>query len=160
MTARLGIRATLSASLLLATVACGGTTASPAASSPSPPPAPVVKTATATVAGTSQTILVGAANGMTLYYYLPDKGGKITCTGQCLVNWPALILPSSKTSVPATSDITGKFTLLANTEAGGLQVLYNNWPLYYWIKDKQPGDTTGQNVGKVWFVATPSLAPG
>jgi predicted lipoprotein with Yx(FWY)xxD motif len=160
MTERLGIRAALLASLLFAAVACGGTTASPAASSPSPPPAPVVKTATATVAGTSQTILVGAANGMTLYYFLPDKGGKITCTGQCLVKWPPLILPSSKTTVNATSDIPGKFTLLANTEANGSQVLYNNWPLYYWINDKQPGDTTGQNVGKVWFVATPSLAPG
>jgi predicted lipoprotein with Yx(FWY)xxD motif len=160
MTARLGIRAALLASLLLAAVACGGTTASPAAASPSPTPAPVVKTASASVAGAPQTILVGAANGMTLYYFLPDKGGKITCTGQCLVNWPALILPSSKTSVPATSDITGKFTLLANTEAGGSQVLYNNWPLYYWIKDKQPGDTTGQGVGGKWYVATPGLVAG
>jgi predicted lipoprotein with Yx(FWY)xxD motif len=159
MTARLGIRAALLASLLLAAVACGGTTASPAAASPSPTPAPVVKTASASVAGASQTILVGAT-GMTLYYYLPDKGGKITCTGQCLVNWPPLILPSSKTTVPAASEITGKFTLLVNTEASGSQVLYNNWPLYFWIKDKQPGDTTGQGVGGKWYVATPGLVAG
>jgi predicted lipoprotein with Yx(FWY)xxD motif len=160
MTARPGVRAALIASLFVVLAACGGDTSS-AASSPSPSAAqaPLVKTATATVAGASQTILVGA-NGMTLYYYLPDKGGKITCTGQCLVNWPPLIVPSTKTSVAATSDITGKFTLLANTEANGSQVVYNNWPMYFWIKDKTPGDTTGQGVGGKWFVATPGLVPG
>jgi predicted lipoprotein with Yx(FWY)xxD motif len=160
MTTHISVRGGLLAGLLLAAVACGGTTNSPsAAASPSPTPAPLVKTATATVAGSSTTILVGP-NGMTLYYFVPDKGGKITCTGQCLVNWPALLAPSGQTAVTGTSDITGKFTLLTNSEANGQQVLYNNWQMYYWIKDKQPGDTTGQNVGKVWFVATPSLAPG
>ena len=159
MTARLTVRGALLASFVLSAVACGGTNSPSAAASPSPSPAPVVKTATATVAGASKTILVGQ-NGMTLYYYLPDKGGKITCTGQCLVNWPALLAPSGQTSVSGTSDITGKFTLLTNTEANGQQVLYNNWPLYYWIKDKQPGDTTGEGVGGKWHVATPGLAPG
>lgn len=162
MTARLGIRTGLLTSLLLLAGACGGTTAAPAAATPSPSPAPLVKTATATVDGKSQTILVGPT-GMTLYIFEPDKGGKITCSGQCLANWPPLIVPTSQTKVNVTSDITGKFTLLANAEANGSQVLYNNWPLYYWVKDKQPGDTTGQNVGQVgkkWFVATPGLAPG
>lgn len=157
MTARLGVRAALLASLLLGAAACGGTTS--AAPSPSPTPPPLVKTATATVAGSSQTILVGST-GMTLYYFTPDKGGKITCTGQCLANWPALLAPAGSTTVPHTSDITGKFTLLTNTEANGQQVLYNNWPLYFWTKDKQPGDATGQGVGGKWFVATPGLAPG
>lgn len=161
MTARLSVRAGLLASLLLAVVACGGTASSPPAASPSPSPtaAPLVKTASATVAGSPQTILVDS-KGMTLYYFTPDKGGKITCTGQCLVNWPPLLAPSGQTTVKATSDITGKFTLLTNTEANGQQVLYNNWPLYYWIKDKQAGDTTGQGVNGKWFVVPPGLAAG
>ena len=33
---------------------------------------------------------------------------------------------------------------------------YNGMPLYYWVKDLKPGDTTGQNVGKVWFIVNPS----
>jgi predicted lipoprotein with Yx(FWY)xxD motif len=160
MTARMSVRGGLLAGVLLAAVACGGTANAPsAAASPSPTPAPLVKTATATVAGSSKTILVGP-NGMTLYYYLPDKGGKITCTGQCLVNWPALLAPSGQTTVSGTSDITGKFTLLTNGEANGQQVLYNNWPMYYWIKDKQPGDTTGEGIGGKWHVATPGVAAG
>jgi predicted lipoprotein with Yx(FWY)xxD motif len=42
---------------------------------------------------------------------------------------------------------------------GGLQVTYDGMPLYYWAKDQKPGDTTGQNVGGVWFVINPSDAP-
>jgi len=159
MTAGWSVRGPLLAGLLLAAVACGGTASTPPAASPSPAAPPLVKTATATVAGSSTKILVGP-NGMTLYYYVPDKGGKITCTGQCLVNWPALLAPSGQTTVTGTSDITGKFTLLTNTEANAQQVLYNNWPMYYWIKDKQPGDTTGEGIGGKWHVATPGLAAG
>jgi predicted lipoprotein with Yx(FWY)xxD motif len=35
---------------------------------------------------------------------------------------------------------------------GSTQVTYNGWPLYYFDKDKQPGDTTGQGVGTVWYL--------
>src|SRR6185369_7267950 len=35
---------------------------------------------------------------------------------------------------------------------GATQVTYNSWPLYYYEKDKAPGDVTGQDVGGVWFV--------
>jgi predicted lipoprotein with Yx(FWY)xxD motif len=35
-------------------------------------------------------------------------------------------------------------------------VTYNKMPLYYWVKDKKPGDATGQDVGKVWYVIDPS----
>lgn len=42
---------------------------------------------------------------------------------------------------------------------GTSQITYNGWPLYYWVKDAKPGDTTGQNVGNVWFVADPDISP-
>jgi predicted lipoprotein with Yx(FWY)xxD motif len=28
-------------------------------------------------------------------------------------------------------------------------------PLYYYADDARPGDTTGHNVGKAWFVIQP-----
>lgn len=36
-----------------------------------------------------------------------------------------------------------------------MQVTYNGWPLYYFARDKQAGDTTGQGVGQVWYVVSP-----
>jgi predicted lipoprotein with Yx(FWY)xxD motif len=138
----------------MAVVACGGTGGSATAS---PTPAATVMTATATVDGASKTILVDS-KGMTLYYFTPDKGGKVTCKGACLAAWPALLLPAGTTQPSAGAGVTGTLATVANDEAKGTQVLYNNWPLYYYIKDKKPGDTTGQNVGGKWFVVPPDLA--
>ena len=149
----------LAAATLL--VACGGSTSTGTASTPEPTatPAPVVKTATATVDGKSQTILTDP-NGMTLYYYTPDKGtGKVTCTGTCLQNWPPLLLPSGITKPTGDRGVTGTLDVLPSPN-GGTQVTYNAWPLYAWIKDKAHGDTTGQNVGGKWFVVTPDVASG
>jgi hypothetical protein len=36
-------------------------------------------------------------------------------------------------------------------------VTFNGAPLYYWIKDKAAGQTTGHKVGGVWFVVEPGL---
>jgi predicted lipoprotein with Yx(FWY)xxD motif len=32
-------------------------------------------------------------------------------------------------------------------------VAYDGWPLYFWVKDTKPGDTTGDGVGEVWHTA-------
>ena len=36
-----------------------------------------------------------------------------------------------------------------------MQTTFMGYPLYYYIKDKAPGDTTGQGVNSVWFVVNP-----
>jgi predicted lipoprotein with Yx(FWY)xxD motif len=160
MTRRSSLLLLAASTLLLA--ACGGSSNNPAASNtpaPTPTPTPVVKTAMATVAGNSKTILVGE-NGMTLYYYTPDKGtGQATCTGACMQNWPPLLLPTGVTRPTGESGVTGTLGTVTSP-AGGMQVTYNGWPLYFWTKDKVPGDTTGQNVGGKWFVVPPDVASG
>jgi len=136
-------------------MACGGSS-SGTASTPAPTPMPVLKTATAVVGGTTETILVGE-NGMTLYYFTPDKGaGKVTCTGTCMSNWPPLLAPTDVTKPTAEKGVTGTLGTIASPN-GGLQVTYNGWPLYFWIKDAKPGDTTGQGVVGKWFVVPPDL---
>jgi len=158
-TARFALTAVVAALL----VACGGssngnqgTASTPA---PTPTPQPVLKTAMATVDGKSQTILVGE-NGMTLYYYTPDKGaGKVTCTGQCLVAWPPLLMPAGVDKPTGETGVTGTLATIASPN-GGMQVVYNGWPMYYWAKDTKPGDTTGQNVGGKWFVVPPDVTSG
>lgn len=125
-----------------------------------PTPAALVKTASKSVAGQTQTILVDS-KGMTLYYFTPDKStGKVMCTGACLQNWPPLLLPSGAGKPTGDKTVTGTLGTVANSEAGGTQVTYNAWPLYYYVKDKDTEDTYGQNVGGKWFVVPPDVASG
>jgi predicted lipoprotein with Yx(FWY)xxD motif len=101
-------------------------------------------------------ILTGA-NGHTLYQFLPEKGGKIVCTGACLTPWP----PALSTSAVGGPGVTGKVAFITRPE-GGQQLTYNTWPLYYFAKDAAPDQTTGQGIvafGGKWLVATPSLQP-
>lgn len=152
--------AVLVAGFALVTVACGGTTSSSqgsATTAASPSPAAVVKTATKKVADKSQSILVDS-KGLTLYYFTTDKAGTVTCTGACLQNWPPLQLPAGVTKPTGDKSVNGRLDTVANPERG-TQVSYNGWPLYYYVKDKDPEDVYGQGVGGKWFVATPDLAP-
>jgi predicted lipoprotein with Yx(FWY)xxD motif len=54
----------------------------------------------------------------------------------------------------AQAGVGGVLGTIARTD-GALQVTYNGAPLYYWKNDTKSGDTTGQNVGGVWFVVKP-----
>ena len=98
------------------------------------------------------------SKGMTLYIYTKDTPNTSVCTGQCLVNWPALTVPAGTTPTGATG-ISGKFATITRTDNQQLQVTYNGAPLYYYINDKAAGDVTGQNVGTVWFVVNPTTGP-
>jgi predicted lipoprotein with Yx(FWY)xxD motif len=147
---------------LVSAAACGGSgpsTGSASTPTAAPTPPPVVKTAMATVDGKSMTILVDADKGMTLYWFTPDKGaGKVTCTGGCLSVWPPLELSDATAKPTGGAGVTG--TLGTITDPNGKpMVTYNGWPVYFYAKDKNPGDTTGQNVGQKWFVVTPDLTP-
>ena len=147
----------LAASILLAGSlgACGSsddtgstTPTPPATSAPPSASAPGTAPAVATAATDLGTILVDG-QGMTLYLFTKDTqgSGESTCEGECLVAWPPLVgMPTAGTGVDATK--LGSIT----RSDGSTQGTYNGWPLYYWVEDKAPGDTTGQNVQGVWYV--------
>jgi predicted lipoprotein with Yx(FWY)xxD motif len=91
--------------------------------------------------------------GMTVYLFTKDTPGSGTsaCYGGCATAWPPL-LATGDLSLPAGTP--GTLATITRTD-GAKQVTYNGAPLYYYATDKVAGDTTGQNVGKVWFVVTP-----
>lgn len=120
----------------------------------------VVTPPTVSVAHTADlgAVLVGA-NGMTLYLFTRDEMDKSNCAGDCAVNWPPLTVAEGQTP-SAQPGLTGALGTIARDD-GTMQVTYDGMPLYYWAKDVAPGDTTGQNVGEVWFVIQPpTLAVG
>jgi predicted lipoprotein with Yx(FWY)xxD motif len=125
----------------------GGTTPTTSSS------ANLIKTATATVNGTSATILTND-KGLTLYYRTSDVPPSTVCSGGCAGAWPPLVMSGTGTPTSATS-LSGKLTLV--TDTNGNQVEYNGHPLYTYSGDSNPGQTTGEGVGGVWHVCTPSL---
>jgi predicted lipoprotein with Yx(FWY)xxD motif len=130
-------------------VACGGSPATTAASSPSPKATVVVVTKNDATHGT---FLVAASNQMTLYTFTKDTPGVSNCSGQCLVRWPALTVLTG-TAIAAGPGITGQLSTI--TRADGLtQVTYKGLPLYFWFKDVAVGDVNGVTIAN-WELAKP-----
>lgn len=97
------------------------------------------------------------SKGMTLYLFEKDtKPNESTCTGKCLANWPAF---TAQEPLSLPSGVSGKLTTFKRAD-GTMQVAYNGIPLYYFAKDKKPGDTNGQEVGDIWYVVTPGMTFG
>ena len=85
--------------------------------------------------------------GMTLYTFDKDEANKSNCYDQCATNWPPLM-------ALANAMAEGEWTVVERTD-GTKMWAYDGKPLYTFIKDKMPGDVTGDGVGEVWHVAKP-----
>lgn len=93
--------------------------------------------------------------GRTLYWFTKDKPGVSNCKGGCLKVWPAFTATGSLTLPAGVPGTLGSVKL----SDGSSIVTYDNMPLYYYAKDSAPGDTTGQGVGKIWYVVPPTAGP-
>jgi predicted lipoprotein with Yx(FWY)xxD motif len=138
--------------------ASAATPAPTAAATPAPTPvapASVLATQNARLG----TILVNA-QGRTLYYFLPERGGRIVCSSSaCTGYWPPSIAAGANPSGGA--GVTGQLGLIARAD-GAQQITYDTWPLYTFAGDSAAGQTNGQGVvgfGGKWLVATPGLQP-
>jgi predicted lipoprotein with Yx(FWY)xxD motif len=94
--------------------------------------------------------------GMSLYLFESDQQSASTCYDACAGAWPPLI-----TDGAPKAEGDSEASLLGTTERkdGSMQATYNGWPLYYFVKDKKPGDTMGQDkkgFGGEWYLVEPS----
>jgi predicted lipoprotein with Yx(FWY)xxD motif len=108
--------------------------------------------ATVSVAQTPLGPTLIGANGRTLYLFEGDKPNKSTLSAAGFAIWPAF---TSAGKPQAGSGVTASEI---GTIAGSGQVTYNGHPLYYYVGDQKPGQTTGQGLnqfGALWYVLSP-----
>ncbi|MCX5497600.1 hypothetical protein OSH11_23080 [Kaistia dalseonensis] len=85
------------------------------------------------------------AKGMTLYTFDQDGKDVSNCYDKCAVNWPPFLAGKG-------AKAEGSWTLVKRKD-GKEMWAYDGAPLYTFIKDKKPGDITGDGVGGVWHLA-------
>jgi predicted lipoprotein with Yx(FWY)xxD motif len=134
---------------VLALAACGssssggGSTSGQSSAASATPP--VLKVASKAKVGS---ILVDA-QGRTLYRYMPDHGGKSTCTGACAKFWPPATIqgsgPLSAAGVKGTVSTTTR-------PDGTKQLAFDGNPLYRFANDRTTAAANGQGVQHIWFV--------
>jgi predicted lipoprotein with Yx(FWY)xxD motif len=152
----------LAAAVAFAVAACGG------GSSPTAAPTPAQSAAPASPATGAITLTVGTAasagkylegrNGLALYVFLKDTGTTSACYDACAAAWPPL-LETDAAKVTAGNGVSGTLGTTVRTD-GTTQVTYNGAPLYYFANDKAAGDTNGEGLQSVWYVAAPIASGG
>jgi predicted lipoprotein with Yx(FWY)xxD motif len=101
-------------------------------------------------------VLTGPS-GKTVYYYTKDSTGSSSCTGQCAVVWPPLLVPAGSKPVLAPG-LSGAVATIVRPD-GTTQVTYRGHPVYYYQGDRAPGTDKGQGVDGTWFVLSTSNPP-
>jgi predicted lipoprotein with Yx(FWY)xxD motif len=94
--------------------------------------------------------------GIALYDFPPDRGKMSVCYGACAALWPPLLTHGKPVAGHGV-----RASLLGTTKRkdGRLQVTYGGHPLYSFVTDRKPGQTTGQGVdqfGGPWWVISPA----
>ena len=110
--------------------------------------------AAADIGATLKTAKIGGvnvltnANGLTLYWFVPDTSTSSKCTGSCAIYWPPV--SGSPTAGPG---VTGRLGTIKRP-GGGLQATYEGHPLYTYIGDSGPGQANGNDLdlnGGFWY---------
>ena len=100
------------------------------------------------------TVLAAGPKRLTVYLFEADKGPHSSCSGACAAAWPPVI------GTPTAAGQTSAAKLGTITRPDGTkQVTYNGHPLYFFVKDKDDGDTYGEAVkgfGAEWYVLSPA----
>jgi predicted lipoprotein with Yx(FWY)xxD motif len=90
---------------------------------------------------------------MTLYLFKKDTPDKSACgaANGCLEKWPAFYIGAEWLAAGVDSAALGTM----HRDDGKVQTTYKGSPLYYFFKDKAPGDTNGQGLNNAWYVVAP-----
>src|ERR1700761_4629081 len=96
------------------------------------------------------------ANGRTLYLFKGDRPNVSTLSAAGQAIWPPLTANTTPRALNGT--VAGRIGRVAHA-GGAAQVTYNGHPLYYYVGDHSPGQTSGQGLnqfGALWYVLGPT----
>ncbi|UTN03733.1 hypothetical protein L0669_20685 [Flavobacterium bizetiae] len=103
-------------------------------------------------------------NGKSLYFFATDAKGQASCTGGCEAVWPPFYVDNFTADKLAAGLTFSDFATITTT-SGKKQLTYKGWPLYYYAPSvngtntpETAGQTTGDGVGGVWFIAKPDYS--
>lgn len=94
--------------------------------------------------------------GRTLYLFEKDARGRSACAGACAAYWPPVLTKSGPTAGAGVHKALLGVTRRAD---GTTQVTYGGHPLYRFVQDVKPGQTSGQDLhdfGAGWYVVSPA----
>ncbi|PSV70977.1 hypothetical protein CTM77_10025 [Photobacterium phosphoreum] len=111
-------------------------------------------------------LLVGK-DDLALYTFKKDVNSPIPpkCTsmkdkgplGSCLARWPAAIVTIKEMKQLILQD--PKFGAVYNNELNKLQLTYSGLPTYYWFKDTEKNNFSGDGVGNAWSLILKDMPP-
>jgi predicted lipoprotein with Yx(FWY)xxD motif len=104
---------------------------------------------TATEIATAKSDKLGTylvADDLTVYTLKPSK---TACTAKCLKAWPLVLLPEGATAATAGTGVNASKLGTKTLSNGNVQVTYSGKPLYWFHKDKTPGQVKG-NIKDKW----------
>jgi predicted lipoprotein with Yx(FWY)xxD motif len=96
------------------------------------------------------------SRGRTLYLFEKDRNGTSMCDSACAKFWPRL---ASHGSPRAGKGVHQSLVGLTRVRNGVGQVTYAGHPLYRFVGDKRPGQTSGEgldNFGAEWYAVGPN----
>ena len=96
------------------------------------------------------------ARGRTLYLFEKDRKGVSACDTACVKFWPPLI---SRAQPRAGAGVHKSMLGVTKRQDGHRQVTYAGHPLYTFVGDKIPGQTSGEgltNFGAEWYALAAS----
>jgi predicted lipoprotein with Yx(FWY)xxD motif len=136
-----------------------------------PTPTPEVKTEIGLSTSATLGSYLSDKTGRSLYFFSTDSNGQSSCTGGCETVWPPFVVDNLTADKLGTGLTFSDFATIT-TASGKKQVTYKGWPLYYYapVSGADPygnagtntieaaGQTTGDGVGGVWFIAKPDYS--
>lgn len=155
------------AAILGACTAPGGATTAPITAAPATStPATAAPATSGPAAGLQLAVrtdpevgaVVTGKDGLSLYIFTKDTiVGQSACNGDCATSWPPLTV-AALGDVAAGAGVSGVLGTISRGD-GSLQVTLGGHPLYYFKGDAAAGDTNGQGLNDVWYLANPTGGP-